>query len=310
MVEAGDLLAAGDLVQRAGAPLADAADRGAVVVLGWPALVPRLQATVARHAGAHDDARRHLLHAVRVAERHGLHPELGRARIELAVLAGATGAASEEIASHLVDALRTFDRLGLHRWSLRCDEVAASLDVTALLGAAVAVRERTFLTTDIVGSTSTNARLGDLLYAEQMRTHDRIVRACLAAWRGLETAHTGDGMNACFDHASDAVGCALAIQDGLAAWRDAEPDLALVARCGIATGKVIPAGGNLFGIVQSETARLCAQAEAGQVLASSSTIDRLDGSGLRITPLGELHLRGLPEPTRVFGITDGRGAVG
>jgi class 3 adenylate cyclase len=114
--------------------------------------------------------------------------------------------------------------------------------------------------------------------------------------------HTGDGINACFDDATDAAHCALAIQTDLAAWHDAEPDLSLSARCGLSTGQVIPSDEGLFGLVQSETSRLCAMAGAGQVLAAGSTAALLDDAGIRVTKLGDHTLRGMPSATAVFSL--------
>ena len=53
--------------------------------------------------------------------------------------------------------------------------------------------------TDIVGSTEMTARLGDAAALELVRVHDALVRRGLAAHRGREVKHTGDGIMAAFD---------------------------------------------------------------------------------------------------------------
>src|SRR6476469_4988111 len=73
---------------------------------------------------------------------------------------------------------------------------------------------RTILFTDIVGSTDATQRLGDAKAMELVRTHDLIVRAELAATRGDEVKHTGDGIMASFPSVARAIECAIAIQRG------------------------------------------------------------------------------------------------
>ena len=141
-----------------------------------------------------------------------------------------------------------------------------------MVGAAGGRRERTIFTNDVVGSTAANVRLGDPLYLEQLRVHDRIVRGRLRACHGVELKHTGDGINAAFDEPADAVGCALAVLTDFRDWRAHEPDLALEIRCGLARGPVIPSSGDFYGLVQSEAARLCSLASPGEVLATAAVV--------------------------------------
>jgi len=53
---------------------------------------------------------------------------------------------------------------------------------------------RTVLFTDIADSTSLTQKLGDEMAMEFLRVHDRIVRDALAAAKGREVKHTGDGI--------------------------------------------------------------------------------------------------------------------
>jgi class 3 adenylate cyclase len=105
-----------------------------------------------------------------------------------------------------------------------------------------------------------------------------------------------------FDDPADAVRVALALQGDLARWFEAEPDLAFRVRCGLARGRVIPSGGDFYGLVQSEAARLCALADPGDVVGAGPVIEALGGGtpGVSARSLGTHHLRGLPAPTAVF----------
>jgi class 3 adenylate cyclase len=300
MVDGGDAIGDADVVAAAARPLEEMAGAGLVVVVGWPALVPRLQATVARWDGRYGNARRHLEHALAVCDANVLRAEGARVQLEVAQLAVAEHRPAADVSALFGAVLRRFDELDMHGWTRRCDELVQALGLAASAGLGRGVRERTFLTTDIVGSTAANARMGNALYLEQLRVHDRLVTARIREHRGQTIKHTGDGLNACFDGAGDAVRCALAVRDDIVRWRADEPDLALPVRFGIARGPVIASGGDYFGLAQSETARLCALAGAEEIVASAAVVEQVDLPGLVLTDLGLQELRGLPTATRAF----------
>src|SRR5262249_2285084 len=64
---------------------------------------------------------------------------------------------------------------------------------------------RTIFFTDIVGSTALTQKVGDDGILALLEIHDRIVRDALAANRGTEVKHTGDGIMASFVSAVSAV---------------------------------------------------------------------------------------------------------
>ena len=218
--------------------------------------------------------------------------------LEQARCEAASGAPAPDVAALLGDAARAFDAEGMHGWIRRTEAVAHRLG-HGLVGAGRA-RDRTIFTDDVVGSTASNVRLGDALYLEQLRVHDRLVRARLREFRGVEIKHTGDGINAVFDDPTDAARCALAAQDDVEQWRRSEPDLALRIRIGLAHGPAIPSGGDWFGLVQSEAARLCARAEPGQVLATAPVVHGLPRAELAADPIGPQDLKGLPAAMEAF----------
>jgi class 3 adenylate cyclase len=298
LVEVGDLLGDGAMVRGGTAALAQMHGRGVMTTLPWPALVPRLLAVGARHGGDLDAAHRHVRAALDLATREGLAPERAKCLLELARVAAArgdTGGATEAMAA----AVRAFDEQSMHGWIARCDEVGRELGLPPAVGSSGVIRERTVMTDDVVGSTVSNARLGDVLYLEQLRVHDRIVRARLDEFRGVEVKHTGDGLNAVFDDRADAMRCALAVMADFRAWNADEPELALQIRCGLAHGSLVPSGGDFFGLVQSEAARVCGLAGADEVLATARVVEDCP-PGVTATSLGRHALRGLPAEIEVF----------
>jgi class 3 adenylate cyclase len=264
--------------------------------------VPRLGAVVARHAGDPGRAARLLDHVMSLCEHEDLPAERAKALLELARCEAAAGAPTADVAALFVEAVRAFDELSLHGWVARADEVAQQVgfSVVAAHGAA---RERAIYTDDVVGSTESNARLGDAVYLEQLRIHDRLVRGRLRECAGLEIKHTGDGLNAVFLHRADAVRCALAAQADIDAWHRSEPGLALQIRSGLAYGPVIPSGGDFFGLVQAQAARLSALAGPGEVLATAEVVTGLAAGTVKTASIGYHGLKGLPAPIEVFRLT-------
>jgi class 3 adenylate cyclase len=300
LVEAGDLLDDGSLVS-AGAPVLDlAAERGMEVTLGWPATVARLRAIAARHGGEEDDAVRYIDHAATLCRRQGLGAEYAKVVLELTRQQAGRHGTSAQSAAMLSDAAMRFDQLSMGGWLGRCSALADELGLPPVAGELQAVGDCTILTTDIVSSTATNARLGNADYLEQLRVHDRLIRARLRESHGREIKHTGDGFNAVFHDAGEGVRCALAIQGDFRRWTDREPALALRVRCGLARGAAIASGGDLFGLVQSEAARLCAMAAPGEILGSATIALALDARDVRVVSLGGHRLAGLPDESEVF----------
>ena len=67
-------------------------------------------------------------------------------------------------------------------------------------------------------------------------------------------------------------------------------------RIGISAGEATHERGDVFGPPVVEAARLCAAASAGQIVVSDVVRTLARGRGHVFTPLGELTLKGLPEP--------------
>ena len=98
----------------------------------------------------------------------------------------------------------------------------------------------TVLFTDIAGSTAMTQELGDAGAQEVVRAHNRVVREALTQFRGREVKHTGDGIMASFEQASDGVEAAIAMQRGANSHTQANPNLPLYLKIGINSGEPDP----------------------------------------------------------------------
>ncbi len=163
---------------------------------------------------------------------------------------------------------------------------------------------RTILFTDIVGSTEMCSRHGDDAAILMLGVHDRIVRSALGEHKGREVKHTGDGIMAAFNSAASAVRSACQVIEGLRGHNASGPDLPVMVRIGISAGEPVEQAADLFGSTVQLAARLCAQAEPGQVLVSQVVADLCIGKNLKFTDAGECELKGFEGkfPTRTVEI--------
>ena len=153
-----------------------------------------------------------------------------------------------------------------------------------------------FLLTDIESST----RMWED-YPAQMATalarHDVIVRSAITERRGYVFGTSGDGFNAAFWTAQEALDAAVAAQRYLVAEVWPKP-IGVAVRMGIHTGTTDERDGDYFGPTMNRAARLMAAGHGGQILLSAATAQLLDTAEL--TDLGEQRLKDLANPERVY----------
>ena len=161
----------------------------------------------------------------------------------------------------------------------------------------------TVLFTDIVGSTDQARR----------SRRQRAGASCSSAtttpcdgsstrFRGRELDTAGDGFLASFDGPARAIRCAEAIRAAVGA-------LGLEIRAGVHTGECEVAGGKLRGIAVHIGARVAGQAEAGEILASSTVRDLVAGSGITFRDRGTATLKGVPGEWRLYAVEDDAAAA-
>jgi len=218
--------------------------------------------------------------------------ETARARRSLAVAYRSSGDDSSA-ALELRAAKATFERLGARREIDRCDElIRAGAERDA--GRRVA---RTFMFTDIVGSTSLIETMGDEAWENVVRWHDETLRTLIEEHRGEVVHTTGDGVFASFADATAAATCAVAIQRRFAEHRRRH-GFAPKVRIGLHAAEATVIADDYAGLGVHEAARVGALAEGDEILVTAST---LTGAAIPFE-LGderEVSLKGLAQPVRV-----------
>jgi class 3 adenylate cyclase len=157
----------------------------------------------------------------------------------------------------------------------------------------------TILFTDMEGSTGLTQRLGDAKAQGVLRTHNTIVRDALKAHSGYQIKHTGDGIMASFTSARRALECAIAIQRALAQ-HNVSAEESIRVRIGLNAGEPVAEEKDLFGTAVQLAARICAQAQPGEILVPIVVRELAAGKGFLFADLGDVALRGFEDPVRLY----------
>jgi class 3 adenylate cyclase len=153
----------------------------------------------------------------------------------------------------------------------------------------------TVLFTDIVGSSTQLAQLGDKKWRQLLDAHDRIAERETAHYQGRLIKNTGDGLLITFDGPARAIKCAQALAGGLRS-------LDIEIRCGLHIGEVEPRADDITGLAVHVAARVMDLASASQVLITRTLADLIAGSGISLSDHGDHELRGLPESWRLYAV--------
>jgi len=157
---------------------------------------------------------------------------------------------------------------------------------------------RTFLFSDIEGSTRLLDELGSGAYTMVLERQAALMRAAIAAHDGHEEGTEGDSFFVVFDSAVEAVTAAVEAQRALAAepW---PPGVEVNVRMGLHSGEAASSAAGLVGIDVNRAARIAAAAHGGQIVVSeavrSLVSPGLDG-GIALRGLGSHRLKDLREP--------------
>jgi class 3 adenylate cyclase len=159
------------------------------------------------------------------------------------------------------------------------------------------------LMTDVVGSSALVAELGDR-YPRLLGDLIRIVRTAVRKAGGHEVDARADEYFAAFVEPKAAVAAAVAIQAAIAAhpWPDGR---SIRVRVGIHAGRPTATVTGYVGIAVNTVARVCAEAQGGQILVCGAARNLLDDDAVAtlrvdLREAGTRSLRGIPEPIELW----------
>ena len=218
-------------------------------------------------------------------ESTGASYDSARAR-EQRGLALRAGGDEEAAVWELEAAAARFERLGAAR---DADRVAEALmrDVSKAV-------MKTFVFTDIVGSTELASTLEDRHWNNVLRRHDETLRTIFADHGGQVVDHTGDGFFAAFEEQAEALNAAIAVQRAIS--QEFEFDL----RIGVHTDGALARGENYHGKGVHAAARIGAAAQGQEILASGETMEKLPQ--FKTTDHREIALKGFKDDVPVCSV--------
>ena len=238
---------------------------------------------------------------VRTAIKHwqevGAPYDVARDRVLLAAACRALGR-EDDADLELQTARAEFERLGAVRDLTAVEE---AIRRGAARRAAPSTARKVFLFTDIVGSTTLAEAMGDEAWEHLLRWHDDALRALFGRHGGEVVNSTGDGFFVAFDAARDAVECAVAVQRALAEHRRTS-GFAPRVRIGIHAAEATRRGEDYSGKGVHVAARIAALADAGQILASASTVEDA-GSGFALSKPNAVTLKGVSDSIDVVSVS-------
>jgi class 3 adenylate cyclase len=160
--------------------------------------------------------------------------------------------------------------------------------------------KRTFVFTDIVGSTPLLEALGDDAWQELIRWHDQTLRAIFNRHGGTEVRQTGDGFFVAFEDATAAIEAAVAVQRSLAEHRRGH-GFAPQVRIGLHEAEASTRASDFAGRGVHEAARIGSLADGGQILASVNTVQSA-ATRFSVSTPRSVTLKGVSQPVEVVTI--------
>jgi class 3 adenylate cyclase len=203
---------------------------------------------------------------------------------------------AESAVLELRAAQRVFERLGATRDARRTTEDLQALGVVEDRSTEERT-SRTFMFTDIAGSTQLVEAIGDEAWSHVVRWHDEALRALFVKFEGEEVDHAGDGFFVAFEDTTRALGCAAEIQRTLADHRRRH-GFSPQVRIGLHACEATHSGQGYRGRGVHVAARIGARAGAGEILVSRSSLSDADVSLVAVDP-ETVELKGVAEAVEV-----------
>ena len=159
---------------------------------------------------------------------------------------------------------------------------------------------KTFMFTDIVGSTNLAEALGNEPWERLLRWHDDVLRDLVRKGGGEIVNSTGDGFFVAFEGARQAVDCAVSIQRALAEHRRTS-GFALSVRIGLHAAEANRRGDDYSGMGVHLAARVAALAAGEEIVASVDTL--AEAGEVAASEPREASVKGVTAPVRVASVT-------
>jgi class 3 adenylate cyclase len=132
---------------------------------------------------------------------------------------------------------------------------------------------------------------------------EQFARKALDARGGRVVRNTGNTIVGCFLSVPGALECSLAIRKSFLSVAFLQQRAPIELRIGISAGEPVTRHMSVFGRASAEAEALCAKAEPGNILVSSSVRDLCEKRGFTFNEAGETFVDGCDVPIRHYHLT-------
>lgn len=245
--------------------------------------------------GVRPRAARRLLSVVATTDVRHLLPEVSCPTLvihgehDTFISAGCSQLMANRIPSSRLELLPTDDHVVAITMPSEVAALAESFLTGRTVGAGNERRLLAILCTDIVDSTKRATKMGDAAWRAKIADFDRGCRALIDGASGTTVKFTGDGHLVTFD----SPGAAVRTSRELCTFAQS---LDLPVRIGLHVGEVEVVDADVLGVSVVIATRVMGLGARGDVVATSTVVDLVDGAGHRWATIGEHQLKGIERP--------------
>ena len=157
--------------------------------------------------------------------------------------------------------------------------------------------------TDMAGYTEATVQQSRVEIEQLLATHNRILLPIVRRFKGRHVKSIGDALLLVFRSPTDAMLCAMAMQDALYEYnRSAPKEKQIHMRVGASLGEVRVARGDIFGEPVNMTSRICGVTPADEIYFSEALFMAMNKAEVPCQEVGWRELKGIPQAVRIYHI--------
>ena len=187
--------------------------------------------------------------------------------------------------------IRLHDR---HMLDAATEDALLHVSAPAAAGTAPGSIEVTIVFVDLASFTALTEAQGDDAAVRVLGRVEAIMRPLVLRHHGRVVKQIGDGFMLAFRDAADAVRATVELRDAIA-----EPGIPAL-RAGINTGVAVFRSSDYIGSTVNIASRVAGAAMAGQILLTTTTVERLPAEELAVEEVGVRLLRGVDDPLALY----------
>ncbi|UCD84916.1 MAG: adenylate/guanylate cyclase domain-containing protein [Deltaproteobacteria bacterium] len=168
-------------------------------------------------------------------------------------------------------------------------------------------RVLTIMITDIKGFTERTSKTSREEMHKLLNDHESLLLPLVAKFRGTLVKTMGDAFMVTFESPTNAVLCAVMMQDKLCAFNEKrEEEDKIQIRIALNAGEVEIREGDVFGEAVNTTARIEGVTEANEIYFSESVYLSMNKAEVPTSEVGLHRFKGIPEPVKLYRVIQDR----